>query len=211
MKTRFISVLILFASAGTVMAAGEPGTGLKPDSVMQAAWNRFAEQTVALQRSLLAGKTVKKTEEVDRYGGEMGKAYSYREVTYTDADNGRLLGRLRTNAKRSDEVQSAEVYVYDEQGRVQRDYAFTYLPWARGAPIRTFANLHHYSDGLHAWRQFDASGRRIYEHCEGKVGGESVKLSISEDRIGGEQEGSEHYRVCFSGIARTAGVYLTPQ
>ena len=211
MMNRLMTIVILFAISGAAVAAGEPGTGLKPDDVMQTTWNRFAEQTVALQQRQLAGKNVKKTEEVDRYGGELGKAYSYREVTYTDAGTGKLLSRVRTNAKRADEVQSAEVYVYDEQGRVKRDYAFIYLPWARGAPIRTFANLHHYSDDLHAWRQFDASGRRTYEHCEGRIGAEAVKLSISEDRIGSELEGSEQYRVCFGGLARTAGALLTPQ
>jgi len=208
LKTVFTVLALL---AGVAHAAGEPGTGLKPDFVMAAAWNRFADQTLALHQQQLAGKRLKETVEEARYGGEMARHYSYREVTYTDAKTGQLLGRLRTNARDMDEVQSAEVYVYDEQGRVLRDYAFIYLPWARAAPIRTFANLHQYPEGLHAWRQFDASGRRTYEECEGSLNGQRVSLSITEDEMGGDSERSEQYRACFDGLARRAGIYLKPQ
>ena len=189
----------------------EPPAGLQPDLVRAELWNKFAEQVVALNTQRLADRQIKQSEEVERYGGEMGKKYTYREITYVDASSGQLLGRMRWNQKKSDEVQMAEVYVYDEQGRLLRDYAFMYLPWARGAPIRTFVNLHSHENGLHAYRQFDASGTRTYEHCEGEQNGRRVRLSISEERIGGEEVQTEEYRVCFAGLSRTAGALLTPQ
>lgn len=118
---------------------------------------------------------------------------------------------MRTDRDRPEEVQIAEGYVHDDRGRVRRDYAFVYLPWGRGAPVRTFVSLHDYRDGLHAFRQFDASGKPIYERCDGTGPGLQPKISLPEERIGVEANDTPDYRRCFGDLPRTAGVYLMPQ
>ena len=106
--------------------------------------------------------------------------------------------------------------MHDDQGRVVRDYAAAYLPEGRNAPIQTLINLHAYNGGLHAFRQFDASGSRIYEFCEGNHGGEPVRLQLFEEDLVGTSEAAERilaspvYSACFEGLPAQAGRYLDP-
>ena len=58
-----------------------------------------------------------------------------------------------------------------------------YLPVFRNAPFQTLINLHHYEGKLDVFRQFDASGTRIYEQCKGRFLGGEVDISLEEDRI----------------------------
>jgi hypothetical protein len=174
-------------------------------------WNRFAEQVVALHRQQLAGREVRVEERVGNYGGEMAKRYRFREASYYEAGSGRLLSRVRTDRDRPEEVQIAEVYLHDDDGRVRRDYAFVYLPWARGAPVRTFVSLHGYRNGLHAYRQFDATGNTLYEYCDGALDGRPVRIALPEERIGAVPGDAEAYRRCFAGLPEMAGAFLTPQ
>lgn len=175
------------------------------------AWNRFAEQVLALHRRQIAEYKVRVEERVGNYGGEMAKRYRFREVSYYEAGSNRLLSRVRRDRDRPEEVQLAEVYVYDADGRVQRDYSFIYLPWGRGAPIRTFLSLHHYPDGLHAMRQFDATNNTIYESCDGLSQDRPVAISLPEERIGTAASTTADYQRCFAGMPKSAGLYLTPQ
>jgi len=173
-------------------------------------WNRFAERVVALHRQQIAGRKVRVEERVGNYGGEMAKRYRFHEASYYDDGSGRLLSRVRSDRDRPEDVQIAEVYVHDNNGRVQRDYAFIYLPWGRGAPVRTFVSLHDYRDGLHVYRQFDASGKPIHERCEGTFDGRRVEISLPEERVGEAGNDADTYRHCFSGLPQTADAYLAP-
>ena len=173
-------------------------------------WNRFAEQVLALHQRQIAEFEVRVEERTGRYGGEMARRYRFREASYYQANSGRLLSRVRWDRDRPGEVQQAEVYLYDPGGRVQRDYAFIYLPWGRGAPIRTFVSLHRYPDGLHAMRQFDASGQPIYESCEGAFDGQRVEISLPEERLGAPASTGTSYQRCFAAMPAVAGHDLSP-
>jgi hypothetical protein len=103
------------------------------------------------------------------------------------------------------------VYVYDDSGRIQRDYAAIYLPWTRNAPIRTFVNLHHHNGEAHAFRQFDASGEPQFERCRGRHDGRPVDISLDPYLIDDPLRRTTAYRACFEGMPAQAGRYLAPQ
>jgi hypothetical protein len=112
-------------------------------------------------------------------------------------------------------LHSIEVYFYDDQGRVIRDYSATYLPEHRNAPIQTLVALHGYSNGLHAFRTFDASGVRIYEVCRGTYDGQAVDIALDEVEMGTELQNpdsimkTDTYRACFSTVPVNSGTYHT--
>lgn len=174
-------------------------------------WNRFSETLLNLHKQQLNGREIRKTEEAGRYGGEMAKNYSYKDIEYYDAKTGRLLSRVRWDGDKPDIYHIVEVFVYDDAGRLVRDFSSIYLPWARNAPIRTFVNLHRHSGDLHAYRQFDASGRRLYEQCKGRVSDETIEISLDSQDITAQATASPEYKVCFAAMPETAGDYLTPQ
>jgi hypothetical protein len=174
-------------------------------------WNRFAGRVVALHQQRLSGHDVTVSERVGQYGGEMARGYYFREASYVEAGSNRLLSRVRWDRDDPKIVQIAEVYLYDDAGRVQRDYAFIYLPWGRGAPIRTFINLHEYHDDLHATRQFDASGKTTYESCRGTFEGRAVDISLPEERLGSAVSASPEYQRCFAALPVVADDYLAPR
>jgi hypothetical protein len=109
------------------------------------------------------------------------------------------------------------VYVYDGNGRLERDYMTWFLPEFRNAPRQTTVNLYQYNGDWTGWRQFDASGRRIYEKCSSATDRRVLIELTDEDRIVEAEEqpdGIAHsasYRRCFGELPLTAGVYLTPQ
>jgi hypothetical protein len=175
------------------------------------AWNRFSEVLFNLHKQQLAGREIRKTEHSGRYGGEAAKKYSFRDVNYYDADTGRLLSYVRWDGEKPDVYHIVEVFVYDAAGRLVRDFSSIYLPWARNAPIRTFVNLHRHNGELHAYRQFDASGRRLYEQCRGRVSGKAVDISLEYQDITAQATAAPTYKDCFSALPDTAGAYLTPQ
>jgi len=174
------------------------------------AWNRFADKVMNLHHKQIAGRNVKVEERVGEYGGEAAKGLRFRERRYVDSTSGKTLSVVRTDRRDSSEIHIGEVFIHDSDGRIMRDYAFIYLPWARGAPIRTFINLHHYPEGLHAYRQFDASGDLTFESCEGEIEGQRVRIRLSDDEIHEFDRQSSAYQACFQGIARTAGAELVP-
>jgi hypothetical protein len=115
-----------------------------------------------------------------------------------------------------DQLHTIEVYIYDEKGRVSRDYMAAYLPHYHNAPTQTLISFHHYSDQLHAFRTFDASGDRILERCEGKnKQGQLVNFLLDEDELYEDPDNvqtSADYKSCFAGLTQTQlGKYILPQ
>jgi hypothetical protein len=194
--------------------AGDGGVVVVPQLTHEQRWNLFVEKLYALHQKRLQGA---KTREETRNGGYYRLPNFYREVSYYDGADGRLLSRIQWEREHPDRVHSIEVYVYDDRGRVARDYGALFLPHSRNAPMQTLINLHAYNHKLHAFRQFDASGNRIYEYCQGDFSGKPVELEVHEDLLI-ELEGVDGgimatpvYRACFKGLGMTAGVYLDPQ
>lgn len=190
---------------------------LKEDKRHVRDWNAFAENLLKLHRRRIAGREVEVKQSV---GGYAGDPDFYRQVEYYDKASGRLISRLQWERENPEALHTAEVYIYDDRGRVIRDYAVAYLPRYRNAPSQTLIFVHQYNDGLHAFRSFDASGELIFERCEGTYHGRPVSLMLDVDEIDEAayekrrfNRGimtTEDYRLCFDGLDETADLYLVP-
>jgi hypothetical protein len=175
-------------------------------------WNAFAENVYQLHQKLsqVDGVTIR-----TRFGGYAGMPEFYREEQYYLGD--RLISKVQWEKAQDKVMHSIEVFIYDDQGRVIRDYTAAYLPTYRNAPTQTLISLHRYHDQLHAFRTFDASGYRILERCTGRLEGREVNLLLDEDEIAealgvpGSIMDSDEYRACFGDLQAEAGMYLLPQ
>lgn len=143
-------------------------------------WNRFADALYTLHERQLQEHKIVTSESM---GGYANNPDYYREVSYHDAESGQLLSRIRWVTQQPDVVHSIDVFQYDEQGRLDKDFAVVYLPMHRNAPIQTLINIHQYHDDLMSFRQFDASGVRIYEQCRGHYASEPVMISLDQDEL----------------------------
>jgi len=187
---------------------------MKEDKVQVKSWNHFVKLSLDLHHRQVKGKKIKKTEKV---GGYRSRPEYYREVTYTDVKTGRVLSKIQWEQNQSANVHSIEVFVYNKQGRLVRDYAAAYLPDQRNAPVQTLINFHTYNGGLHAFRQFDAGKDIIYESCEGKFNGKDHQLRLFEDDLAATDYDSRQllkspvYKACFKGMPSVPGKYLRPQ
>lgn len=213
MRTLLVGAgLALVAIAAGAQTRPNPGD-VQVDDQRVRQWNAFADSLYRLHRQQTEGRQVREAEKIGGYARLEG---FYREVSYFDAGSGRLLSRIQWERENPERIHTIEVYVYDDQGRVARDYMAWYLPHFRNAPRQTTINLHHYDGELHGWRQFDASDTRIYERCT-RLPDKKVLIELNgEDRIGHAEENprivnSPEYRRCFGGLEKTAGRYLKPQ
>jgi hypothetical protein len=215
MRTTIFGLTVLLTT--TVMAAPIAPESSRTMSVNEAQvrqWNDFAERLHHLHRRQLEGRTIRETE---RTGGYARHPDFYREVEYIDADSGRLLSRIQWERDNPDRFHAIEVYVYGKNGRLERDYMAWFLPQYRNAPRQTTINLYQYSESFTGWRQFDASGRRIYEKCS-RAADKKVLIELAdEDRIAeaeDQPDGIAHsaeYQRCFGELPKVAGRYLIPQ
>jgi tetratricopeptide (TPR) repeat protein len=188
-------------------------TSLKVDQQQVDEWNRFATRLFALhERQMQKYETYKKSSS----GGYATHPDLYRQVSYYNKTNDKLLSRLQWEKDNPERLHSIAVYVYDEQGDLQRDYLAAYLPKYRNAPVQTLINIHFSDKELRAFRQFDASGNRIYEQCRGQYFGEPFTISLEEHEIPSiaghmpKYISAELYRSCFSEITSEADQYLDP-
>lgn len=223
MKSRKIAycrrLCLCFVAFGSIFqvtnvnASGQDSITLKVDRHQVQVWNNFAERLYTLQKYQLAQEKVETTTSL---GGYAHQKNLYIETRYYETQGHRLLGQIQRLNNNSNAIMEIEVYIYDKHARLVRDYLAAYLPFNRNAPIQTLINLHAYHGGLHAYRQFDASGERIYEQCEGTYHGKKVMLSLEEDEFtpgpGADNKTlkSTVYRICFDGIAMSAQAYLNP-
>lgn len=204
------AVAALCLSVFSVWAASSQMKQMEIDEDHVTSWNRFAGKTHDLHQRQIAGRAIRQTDVTDRYNGTAASGYAYKETSYYDAQTGQLLSRVRVDRDRPRILHSVEVFVHDEQGRVVRDFVSIYLPWAQNAPMRTMINVHQYNNDLHAYRQFDASGTRIYEQCKGRHAGQQVDISLEQQEIGPPTTVSDVYKSCFAGVQETVGAYLVP-
>jgi len=201
----------LLLAAFSVWAADVQIKQIDVDEDHVTLWNRFAGKAYDLHLRQIASRDIRQTEMVGVYNGTAASGYRYKETSYYDAHTGLLLSRVRIDRDRPKILHVVEVFLYDEQGRMTRDYAALYLPWSQNAPMRTLINVHQYNRDLHAYRQFDASGERVYEQCKGMHAGKRVDISLEQQEIGPATTATDAYQACFAGVQQTAGVYLSPQ
>lgn len=205
--------VVLLAAISTLAAAQIEPRSLKVDPQHVSSWNTFADNLLRLHTARIAGRRLRKQEII---GGYYKLPDFYREEQFFDADSGRLLSRVVWEREHPDRLHEIEVFIYDDQGRVVRDYLARYLPRGRNAPVQTLINLHAYHGDLHSFRQFDASNNRIYESCRGRIGDEEIFLDIEEDQLMGMTPESLaileslDYNVCFESLPLSANEYLVP-
>jgi hypothetical protein len=201
----------------TPPAAAQTLGRLTVDHAQVKTWNEFAAALYVLHQHQLENRAITTAARTGGYAaGALGGPDFYREVKYYDAQTGRLLSRIQWERKRPSRIHVIEVFVHGKDGRVVRDYLAAYLPRFRNAPVQTLINFHGYGQGLHSFRQFDASGRRIYEQCRGKYFGEDVFLSLDDPdslRAADNPELFESpvYLACFENLPLRAGSYLDPR
>jgi len=177
-------------------------------------WNRFADKLYDLHKSIISRHEIRTTE---TSGGYFREPNFYKDVHYYDARSGRLLSHVQWETKHPKRVHFMEIFTYDDKGRVIRDFGVAYLTEGRNAPVQTLINFHAYPEGLHAFRQFDASNNRIFERCDGKYNGKEISIKLSEMDILEVEDlpksvlTSPEYKKCFKGLPHSAGKYLTPQ
>ncbi|MBT6220898.1 MAG: tetratricopeptide repeat protein, partial [Rhodospirillaceae bacterium] len=172
-------------------------------------WNNFADGLFLIHQKRLETIKIKTSE---RLGGYKGMPNYFRDVEYRNATNDRLLSRIRWEQKRPNTAQIIEVFFYDKQGRVYVDFLASYMVGYRNAPFQTLINVHAHDSDLSAFRQFDASGDRIFEKCEGQYFDKKVEVYLDEIDIPPDpsQVSDELYASCFGLLPITADRYMKP-
>lgn len=210
MRQFFFAALLACFAAGV----GAETRTVQPDEDQVARWNRFVDALQALHERRIEGRSVSKTE---RIGGYHRFPEFYTETTYTDAKTGLPLSIVQRERAHPDRLHSIQVFIYDDHGKMIRDYSATYLPWGRNAPIQTLINLHHHTNGLHAFRSFDASDRHIYDGCRGRHEGRAVDIDLDEfamieaEKTPNGVLQSKAYRLCFAALPTSAREHILPR
>lgn len=185
-------------------------TGLAPHALAAPSGPEFHAAVYKLHLQETAKQPVKTVIETGQYAGAAAGSYAYIETRYLDATNGRLISRVRHDAKNPGSIHIAEVNLYDERGRLIRDYGSVALPWSSATPVRTFINLHYYDGELHSFRQYDVDGKVGYESCEGKFNGKRERLSVDGSDINAQLTATPLYTACFSGMTAKFSDFADP-
>lgn len=209
-----VSFILTLACSSIVEAREEKG--LKENNQQVKSWNKFADNLIAVSNHMLENRSTRSTRKSADYGGEVWRGDGYTETSHFDKNTGHLISRIRRQNKNPRHLHSVEIFIYDDKNNLVRDYTAAYIPGYRNAPIQTMINFHKNNGGLKSFRQFDASGNRIYEQCQGKYFSEAVDISLEDYEIpnhAGEFKdfkARENYRACFDGLPVSAGSYLNP-
>lgn len=217
MIVRFAVLLLALSLNGQAYVYAEENTSaIKEDPVHVNGWNKFADSLYKLHKYYQKAHTIRTEESTGGYASNSmgaGKEF-YREVKYFDANSGRLLSRIKWERENPDTIHVIEVFAYDTNGTLARDYLAAFLPGFRNAPVQTLINLHYRDHDLKAFRQFDASGDRIYEACEGRFFNDDVDISLEDIDINtneaSEVMSSEAYKACFGNLSTSVGQYIDP-
>jgi hypothetical protein len=170
----------------------------------------FHRAVYALHEQQIAQREIRTEEARGNYEGAAAARYRYVETSYYDMASGRLLSRVRRDAALPELIHIAEVNVYDDAGKLVRDFGSVTLPWSPLHPVRTFINLHHYNGGLHSFRQYDLIGEVGYEFCEGKLDNKPVRISLDGSDITPERTAIPVYKACFDGMSKDWARYASP-
>lgn len=171
----------------------------------------FHRLTYALHEKQVAQSTVRTTVETGKYNGVAAQGYTYQITSYFDARTGKLLSKVQRDAALPEAIHITEVNIYDNQGRVIRDYLSIAPPWKPTYPSHAYLNWHHYPNNLHSFRQFELDGQVNYEFCEGELNGKRVRISLPWEDMNKTTTSTPEYQACFGGMSPDWKPYLMPQ
>ena len=178
-------------------------------------WNDFIDNVYKLHVKRLDTVDHIIEETVGGYGGVTNDLEFYREERFYEKTSGRLLSVIRWEKKNPANLHEIELYVYDKEGRILREYAATFLPSRRAAPFHTLITQHYYSGDIHSFREFDASNDRLYEQCQKISDPKHVYFALHYEDIPYsyrdiEPSRQQQYRACFDQLAKTAVPFTNP-
>jgi len=180
--------------------------------------NQFAQSLVTVSEHLAKGRDVIVEVKLGGYSGVTNNLEFYREITTRERDSGKLISKILWENNKPDNLHGVEVYVYDEDGRLLREYQATYLPYPdmRKAPYFTQLVRHVYIGDLHVTREFDANGWPLYEDCHGRLNERQISIGYEYEESPNSPEDIEDpqlradYRACFGEFPNRPGPFTNP-
>lgn len=211
-RYHLITIVIMLLFAFNLQASDDTNKNImQEDPLHIKTWNEFAGRVLQLHRLQIANRKVFITGSI---GGYAGNERYYLQQVYTDKKKkGRVLSTVQWEMENPELMHMVEVNIYSKDGKLIRDYFVRYLPVYRNAPIQTLINLHYHGNGVHSFRQFDASGNKIYEYCSGKIGKEEVNLRLWEDDLYKADNpvfNTTSYQMCFDNLPKTSAQFSNP-
>ena len=179
-------------------------------------WTQFAQSLEALHEKRMKTLSFTTQESIGGYGGIRADSRFYREVKYLEPGSEKVLAIVQRENNPASLLHVIELHIYDDQGRVLREYLATYLPGRRETPFQTLITQYAYTKNLVAYRQFDASDDLLFEHCAGELEGKKVRISFDEFEVPDDASELEDkferkaYQSCFQSLKKSAGPYLNP-
>jgi len=171
---------------------------------------KFHQALYELHLQTTKGKQLRLEETAGQYQGSAAGQYRFKDTKYFDASNNRLLSHVIRDSDKPDAIHIVEINIYDDAGRVVRDFGSITLPTAPTWPTRTFINFHQYNKELHSFRQFDGDGEVTYESCTGKYENRKINISLDGLDIKPASTSSAEYKACFDGIKSDWASYAIP-
>jgi hypothetical protein len=177
-------------------------------------WNGFVENMYSLHKARLEGIDYRVEESIGGYGGTTDNLRFYTEKKYFD-NNDRLLSVIKWENRNPENIHMIDVYTYDDEGRMLREYSASYLPSRRRAPFDTTIVWHYYKGDLHSIREFDASDVHLYEQCQSISNPAKTHIALHYEDIPGsyrelDKELQGQYRECFDHTAVSAVPFTNP-
>lgn len=177
-------------------------------------WNDFVDNLHSLHKTRLANVEYRVEESIGGYGGTTDNLRFYKEEKYFDKNN-RLLSIVKWETQNPKNIHMIDVYIYDDKGRMLREYSATFLPMRRAAPFDTLITRHYYKDDIHSSREFDASDDLLYEQCQTISKPVKTFFALHYEDIPDsyreiELEKQAKYRECFDHTDRSASPYNNP-
>jgi len=173
-------------------------------------WNTFVDNIYKLHLKQASQKHINTTK---RSGSYYRRPDFFQEIKYFDKNTNNLLSRIEWETKNPEKIHSIEVIIRDKKDNVIREYSASYLPDFRNAPYQTLINLHHHSENLHSYRQFDASDNLIYEVCKSNATKDKLFEHDDYEIPDNYKHGvgaKKVYQQCFKSLPRTAKLHLKP-
>ncbi len=195
---KHVAAAMLFLACASAQAAGGER-------------EKFHKAVYALHEKLIAQHSVRTTEETGKYNGVAAGGERYLITSYYDTVTGIFLSRIQRNAVNPSEIHISEVNIYDDKGKLIRDYFTSAPPWRPNYPSHAYINLHHYNGKLHSWRQFEITGEVNYESCDGELDGKQVRISLDWTDIKPGNTSSPEYHACFDGMSNEWKSFVDPK